>query len=161
MGLFSRKKKVADPEQSRGEDKDKKSEPVVIEEKKANPPAGGKPVVKATPVTKIKAESKAKTTKAPKREIAYKVLVRPIISEKATMGASIGKYVFEVSLKANKVEVKKAIEEVYGVVPASVNVINKRGKTVHFGRHFGATKNTKKVIVTLKKGDTIKLYEGI
>ena len=92
---------------------------------------------------------------------AYRFLLRPIISEKATVGAADGKYTFEVSMDANKVAIKKAVQEVYGVEPADVNIMNKRGKTVRFGRKHGRTKNIKKAVVTLRKGDSIKLYEGI
>jgi len=92
---------------------------------------------------------------------AYRVLVRPIISEKATLANSISKYIFEVAVTANKIEVKKAIEEVYGVSPRAIHMINARGKFVRFGRKTGRTKNTKKAIVTLKKGDSITIYEGI
>jgi len=92
---------------------------------------------------------------------AYRFLLRPIISEKATVGAADGKYIFEVSIDANKVAIKKAIEEVYGVIPTEINIMNKMGKNVRFGRKFGRTKKIKKAVVTLRKGDSIKLYEGI
>ena len=89
------------------------------------------------------------------------VLLRPVISEKATLANSLNQYVFSVSNKANKVEIKKAIKAVYGVMPKAVNVINELGKNVRVGRKFGKRKNTKKAIVTLKKGDSITIYEGI
>lgn len=92
---------------------------------------------------------------------AYRFLRRPIISEKATVGAADGKYIFEVSIDANKVAIKKAIQEVYGVLPIYVNIMNKSGKNISSGRRHGRTKNIKKAVVTLKKGDSIKLYEGI
>lgn len=89
------------------------------------------------------------------------ILLRPVISEKATLANSLNKYVFAVNNKANKVEIKKAIKAVYGVMPESVNVVNELGKNVRVGRKFGKRKNTKKAIVTLKKGDSITIYEGI
>ncbi|MBT4124383.1 MAG: 50S ribosomal protein L23 [Candidatus Pacebacteria bacterium] len=112
------------------------------------------------------ADKKAVTKKVVKKSDkkageAYRFLLRPIISEKATVGAADGKYTFEVSMDANKVAIKKAVEEVYGVVPTDVNIMNKRGKNVRYGRKYGRTKNIKKAIVTLRKGDSIKLYEGI
>lgn len=91
----------------------------------------------------------------------HRVLLKPVISEKATIGASSNKYTFEVAINSNKVEIKKAIKEVYNVAPLSVTIVNQRGKDVRFGRHSGTTKRVKKAIVTLKKGDSIKLYEGI
>ncbi len=112
----------------------------------------------ATPI--IKADKKgSETEKVKGYGTAHRILLRPIISEKATIAHSENKYIFEVALKANKIEVKKAIEEVYGLVPSAVNMINQDGKTVRSGR--GRTKNYKKAIVTLKKGDSITIYEGI
>ncbi|PWB38518.1 MAG: 50S ribosomal protein L23 [Parcubacteria group bacterium] len=93
--------------------------------------------------------------------LSHKVLLRPLISEKSTIGASLNKYVFEVSRGSNKVEIKKAIADIYGVKPLSVNIINEDSHQARFGRHMGKTKKIKKAIVTLKKGQTIKLYEGI
>ncbi len=90
-----------------------------------------------------------------------KYLVKPLISEKSTMINALNKYVFEVALDANKVEIKKAIQELYNVRPLSVNIINSAGKSVRYGRTYGTSKRVKKAIVTLKKGDSIKLYEGI
>lgn len=113
---------------------------------------------KETKKTVVKKAVKKSTKKAGE---AYRFLMRPIISEKATIGAADRKYTFEVSMDANKVAIKKAIEEVYGVVPTDVNIMNKSGKKVRSGRKYGRTKNIKKAIVTLRKGDSIKLYEGI
>ena len=140
MGLFSKKTK---------EDKKDVAKKVDVKVKAAK-----KEVKKAETKKVIKKSSK-------KAGEAYRFLLRPIISEKATIGASDGKYTFEVSMDANKVAIKKAIEEVYGVMPTDVNIMNKRGKNVRYGRKYGRTKNIKKAIVTLRKGDSIKLYEGI
>ena len=152
MGIFSKKTK----DDKAKEGKDKESVAKKTEAKEEKPTA--KPAVKKTSSKKV-----VKTSKSAARldGNAYKVLLKPIISEKATLGAALNKYAFEVSGKANKVEIKKAISEIYGVVPTNVNIINKRGKNVRAGRHWGTTKSVKKAIVTLKKGDSIKLYEGI
>ena len=128
----------------------KKSDDLKVSEKKS---VAKKPV--------IKKEDKTTTKKISHDNAAYKILLRPIISEKATIGVSQGKYVFEVSPKANKVSVKKAVQEIYGVEPIKVNMINQIGKFDRRGRQTGRTKNTRKAVVTLKKGETIKLYEGI
>ncbi len=108
-----------------------------------------------------KIEKKEDKNKYQDNKKAYKLLIKPIISEKATIGVSQGKYVFEVSFEANKVEIKKAINEIYGVKPIKVNIINNLGKKVRFGRRIGKQKDTRKAIITLKKGETINLYEGI
>ena len=153
MALFG-KKKEEDKKTAAVKTADVKVEPKKVEVKKAkglerSRREDKKSVIK-TEVKKISHDS-----------AAYKVLLRPVISEKATVGASQGKYVFEVNSKANKVSVKKAVQEIYGVEPIKVNMINQIGKFVRRGKQTGRTKNTRKAIITLKKGESIKLYEGI
>ena len=92
---------------------------------------------------------------------AYKILVKPLVTEKATNLSGQNKYVFIVSIGANKIEVSKAIEEVYGISPINVNIIKMKGKQVARGRVAGRRKDFKKAIVTLKKGETIQVYEGV
>ena len=89
------------------------------------------------------------------------ILVKPLVSEKATIVNALNKYVFVVSASANKSEIKKAIKELYGVMPISVNIINKLGKFTFTRGRMGKTKDIKKAIITLKKGESIKIYEGI
>ena len=88
---------------------------------------------------------------------AYHILISPLITEKLTAD---GKYGFCVSPDANKVEIAKAIEKVYGVRPLAVNIVNVRGRKVRYGKTAGRTSNWKKAIVTLKKGDKIDIVEG-
>ena len=88
-------------------------------------------------------------------------LVKPLITEKATHLASENKYVFVVSTKANKIEVAKAVQAVYGVKPVDVNIVNMKGKRVSRGKIRGQRKDWKKAIVTLAKGQEIKIYEGV
>lgn len=92
---------------------------------------------------------------------ASKLLVRPLVTEKATNLADSKKYVFVVDNKANKIGVAKAIQAVYGVKPHDVNIINMKGKRVTRGRVKGQRKDWKKAIVTLSKGDSIAIYEGV
>lgn len=96
-----------------------------------------------------------------KQSTSYKVLVKPVISEKATDLQMYNKYIFEVAPDANKVEIKKAIEEIYGVKPIRVSIVTNIGKKVRFGRVEGVTKNTKKAIVSLKPGETIEVFKGV
>lgn len=77
------------------------------------------------------------------------------ITEKATGLANIGKYIFIVDKKANKPQVKKAIESMYKVKVDSVNIVNAKGKMKRLGRSLGKTSGFKKAIVTLRKGDKI------
>jgi large subunit ribosomal protein L23 len=92
---------------------------------------------------------------------AYRVLVKPIITEKGTALAADSKYLFAVELKANKISVAKAIEDVYGIKPAKVNMVRMEGKTKVRGRIVGKRKDWKKAIVTLPAGKTINVYEGV
>lgn len=102
-----------------------------------------------------------KTANTSRYDGAFRVLVKPLITEKATELNVQNKYAFVVSMAANKIEVAKAIYAVYGVKPASVNIISMQGKVVTRGRIRGQRKDWKKAIVTLKKGDSIKIYEGV
>ncbi len=92
---------------------------------------------------------------------AYRILVRPLISEKASHQQSLNQYFFEVALNANKVEVAKAVKEVYGVAPVKVNIIKYEGKARRVGGKIGRRKDWKKAMVTLPTGKTISLYEGV
>ncbi len=93
------------------------------------------------------------------------VLKRPILTEKATDLSKLGKYVFEVEKTANKIEVAKAIEKMYGVSVASVNTIRSIGKKktrTSKGKYIsGKTSTFKKAIVTLQAGDIIDVYGEI
>jgi len=86
-----------------------------------------------------------------------KILIRPIITEKATLLSGDNKYMFEVSSDANKIEVAKAFEVTYKIKPIKINVIRVKGKAIRYGQTSGRTKLWKKAIVTLKVGDKIEL----
>lgn len=97
---------------------------------------------------------------------AYKIILRPIITEKNTGLNEQGKYTFEVAMETNKIEVKKAIEEVFGVQVKSVNIVNVRGKfkkrRTRQGITQGYTKDRKKAIVTLMPDSKpIEIFEGV
>lgn len=79
------------------------------------------------------------------------------VTEKASDLSNLGKYVFIVDRKANKSEVKKAIESIYGVKVKNVNMINIKGKARRLGRTLGRTSSYKKAIVTLKEGQKIEV----
>lgn len=91
-------------------------------------------------------------------ERAYTVLKSPLITEKAGRFTPLNKYSFYVDLKANKIEIKQAIEKIYNVKVEKVNTLIIKGKTKRFRyREAGKTSDYKKAIVTLKKGYEIKL----
>jgi len=92
---------------------------------------------------------------------SYRVLVKPLITEKATNLVGENKYVFVVAKSANKIEIAKAIKATYGVSPIQVNVVNVAGKKVSRGRISGQRNDWRKAIITLAKGEAIKIYEGV
>jgi large subunit ribosomal protein L23 len=94
------------------------------------------------------------------------VLVRPLITEKMTnISADLGKYGFLVNPKANKIEIKKAIEKKFDVHVVEVRTINHPGKTKSqfrkSGKFEGKTPKSKKAIITLKEGEKIELFEQV
>jgi len=90
----------------------------------------------------------------------YSIIKRPLFSEKNSRLKEKGnKYVFEVDRNANKIEIKKAIEEIFDVTVLSVNTINVLGKVRRRGRTVGKRPDWKKAIVTLKEGDKIPILE--
>lgn len=111
--------------------------------------------------TAKKTSKSGKTTSTSRFDGAFRVLVKPLVTEKATDLSANNKYVFVITRPSNKIEVAKAIYAVYGVRPTSVNIISMKGKAVSRGRIKGRRKDWKKAIVTLKKGDSIKIYEGV
>ena len=93
--------------------------------------------------------------------ISYDVIIRPIVTERSMAGAADKKYVFEVAPAAGKIEVKKAVEEIFGVKVAKVNTMNVPGKAMGAGRP-GRTKDWKKAIVQLTEDSkTIEFFEGM
>lgn len=87
---------------------------------------------------------------------AYKILLKPLVTEKNTMQ---GTYGFAVHPQANKAQVAEAILRVYGVRPKEVNIVNLKGKRVRWGRGRGQTKAMKKAIVSFKPGEKIEVFE--
>jgi large subunit ribosomal protein L23 len=141
--------------------------------KKKEQPKDKKPVEKTVDVKADKKESKPsekkETTgkvqpgKERKNRFAHKILIHPLITEKSNIQASFNQYVFLVASSANKVEIKKAVEEIYHVKPIQVRIINVLGKMVRTGRrgHLSCQKNWKKAIVTIPADKKIDVYEGI
>lgn len=97
----------------------------------------------------------------PKELHPYAVLLRPIITEKTTVLTGNDKYVFEVDLRANKNQVKEAVQLAFSVRVTEVNTMVMKGKSKRFGRRVTARPDWKKAIVTLAPGDKIELFEGI
>ena len=88
----------------------------------------------------------------------YDIIKAPIITEKTmAMKENENKYTFKVAKSANKVEIKKAVEEIFKVKVASVNTVTVRPKDKRVGRYTGKTNKVKKAIVKLKAGSSIEL----
>ncbi|MBE6915770.1 MAG: 50S ribosomal protein L23 [Ruminococcaceae bacterium] len=92
----------------------------------------------------------------------YDVIKRPVITEQSMENVNDKVYVFEVAKDANKVEIRKAVEEIFGVKVAKVNTLNVLGKQKRMGVHTGYRANWKKAIVRLSEDSkTIELFEGM
>lgn len=91
---------------------------------------------------------------------ANDIILKPVISEKTTELMGINKYVFRVSMKANKLMVYRAVKELFGVDPEKVNVLMVRGKNRRLRYRTGKRSAWKKAIVTLKAGEKIELFEA-
>ena len=85
------------------------------------------------------------------------IIVAPVITEKTAIQREANVYTFIVAKNANKTEIKKAIEEAFGVTVEKVNTLNTKSKAKRVGRYTGKTKTYKKAFVTLKDGDSIEL----
>lgn len=91
---------------------------------------------------------------------ARDIIKRPVVSEKSYDLLADNKYTFYVNPAANKIEIKKAVEEIFKVTVLNVNTLNVKGKEKRMGRAVGRTNDRKKAIVTLKEGDKIEVFEG-
>jgi len=94
---------------------------------------------------------------------AYDIILRPIITEQSMEHLDLKKYVFEVARDANKIEIGKAVEEIFGVEVDKVTTLNMKGKEKKTGRYpAGYRKSWKKAVVKLTDGSkTIEFFEGM
>ena len=92
---------------------------------------------------------------------SYKIIRKPIVTEKATKLSEFNKVVFEVASKSNKNEIKSAIEKLFSVKVKAVNIINTKGKVKRFKGVLGKRKDTKKAVITLVEGNTIDISAGV
>ena len=94
--------------------------------------------------------------------LAHDIIIRPIITEKTMGGMPNKKYTFEVAKDANKIQIAKAVEEVFKVKVDKVNTLKVRGRLRRQGKFHGYTSSWKKAIVTLKSSSkAIEFFEGI
>lgn len=117
-----------------------------IDQPKADQPRAGK-----------KVEVRPQPLKKRVSKIAYRVLASPHVTEKATTLEKDNKYIFKVFPRANKTEIKKGINELYGVDVIDIKIINIHRKKRKVGRRIGWKKGYKKAIIRLKKGQKIEI----
>jgi large subunit ribosomal protein L23 len=153
MGLFN-KKKTEDDKKT-----DEKS--VKIDNEKKESAKSMKDLYGEKKNNRVKVGAEKEKAGKKKDGNAYRILIKPLVTEKASRQGADNKYFFAVAKDANKIEIAKAINEVYGVKPVSVNIINMGGKSVRSGKTSGKRKSWKKAIVKLKTGESIKVYEGV
>lgn len=174
MGLFtSIKKKFEDV----GSDKKVQH---VVDEKKKKPSKKAKPSGGLTPEEIARAQAIEKSEKAPSKEKstdakkekkqqvktprdtkhAFRILLKPLVTEKSAYLASERTYAFSVHPDSTKNEIAKAIFAAYEVKPVSVRIVNKGGRIITYGRIKGKTKRTKKAFVTLPEGKSIDIYQS-
>ena len=91
----------------------------------------------------------------------YDVIVKPIITEKATMASENNAVVFQVAKDASKPEIKSAVEALFGVKVKAVNTVVTKGKTKRFRGIKGVRSDVKKAYVTLEEGNTIDVSTGL
>jgi len=93
---------------------------------------------------------------------AQDIILKPVITEKSMDDLQTGKYTFKVAKDANKSEIKKAVEQLFGVEVAKVNTMNCLGRTKRVGRYVGKTSDWKTAIITLTEDSkAIEFFEGM
>ena len=92
----------------------------------------------------------------------YDIVKRPVITEKSTTQKEANNQLtFEVDRRANKVEIRRAIEKIFNVKVLDVRTIQMKGKVKRFGRGLGKRRNWKKAMVTLVQGQHVEFFEGV
>ncbi len=157
MGLFSKKTE----EKKQPAVKPAKVDNAKNTVKKETETKSMKDLYSASETGKVKQSAAKGAEKKSAHADAYKIIMKPLVTEKVSDLGVLNKYVFAVAKDANKIEVAKAVKEIYGIKPIGVNVIRMGGKKSGYGRISGKRKDWKKAIVTLPKGQTIKIYEGV
>lgn len=95
-------------------------------------------------------------------KLAQEIILAPVITEESMMGVADKKYAFKVAKDATKVDIKKAVEQLFGVKVAKVNTMNVKGHLRRYGRFEGYTSAWKKAFVTLTEDSkTIEFFDGM
>jgi len=102
--------------------------------------------------------SKKKTSSATR---GSSIILGPVVTEKSAHLSDLGATLLWVDRRANKIQIAQEIKAIYGIIPKKVATINLRGKRVSFGRVAGKRASSKKAIITLPKGKTLDIFEGV
>ena len=95
-------------------------------------------------------------------KFAQDIILKPVVTEESMLGTALKKYTFIVAKNANKIEIAKAVAELFGVEVESVNTMNVQGHLRRYGRFEGYKPGYKKAIVTLTEGSkTIEFFDGM
>ncbi len=94
-------------------------------------------------------------------ERMYDVVLKPVVTEKSTLGSEHNQVTFRVARRATKPEIKQAVEGLFGVKVTKVNTLNVRGKVKRFRGRLGKQSDYKKAIVTLSEGQSIDISTGV
>ena len=92
---------------------------------------------------------------------SHDIIRKPVITEKSMAAMAENKYTFIVHMAANKVQIKRAVEEVFNVKVADVKTMRFEGKTKRVGVHIGKRADFKKAVITLAEGSSIEFFEGM
>ncbi|MTI84014.1 MAG: 50S ribosomal protein L23 [Firmicutes bacterium] len=92
---------------------------------------------------------------------AWDIIKKPVITEKSMQMLEENKYTFIVDMRANKPEIRKAVEELFKVKVSKVRTMRVKGKPKRFRASVGRTPDRKKAIITLEEGQKIELFEGM
>lgn len=140
MGIFNKKKEEAKSAETVSKEEKKEEKRVIASEKPAKKPS------KASDLKNFSVSG---------------VLVAPLVTERSASMEQLNKHVFIVEASTNKIEIAKAFATRYGIMPERVNISNYYGKYKRYGRNWGKTKDWKKAIISLPKGKSINIYEGV
>jgi large subunit ribosomal protein L23 len=95
-------------------------------------------------------------------KLAYDIILKPVISERSMDEAQKKRYTFKVAVDANRTEVKRALEEIFGIEVKKVNIMNVKGKVKRMGKNVGRTAASKKAIAILTpKSKEIEFFQGL
>lgn len=159
MGLLDRWAKKKTEEQLAGEVKTETVEKTSSETSAKPKKVSGTKKIASAPKKEVVA--KTETPSAQLKGSMYRVIVAPIVSEKAARNEQEGIYTFLVDRSATKLHIRQAIKELYGVNPLRISVQNTEGKRVRFGRGAGRRSDYKKAFVKIPKGSSITVHEGV